>query len=1048
MKKIIFLFFVGVMLTLFAPCILAQETDINVTSASELLSAVENGEKGDVVSIVMGADFTLDQSVVINKEITVNFSFNGYQLSYTGKGDSNTAVGAFCLENPEAVLNLIGGRALSALDYTHYEDSVKADMVGTGNLISIKYGRVNIQNAYLNATNDTYVIYVDLIAKADAYVTVDSSVLRTKQGSDKGAVCYRGGNDNSANGTVVKKILMLENSVVYGGFKGHSCSFNVTRGSVFNEVKFYDFAITNDSWLNTGSLYANTFENAILFNRCLFRQYDEQIGTVSVKTETGKHNIKLYECQFSSVESGGKFSGDSGGTTYIYVVEKAPSCIEDGWAYSYSSPKGAQGTGTMAEYKNEGWALSKVGHAYGMERITYKNGYGESGIGVVACTVCSELSETDNFYEPIFKSQGFSINQQDNSFALGVALNVEAYEAFIKNNPLTVIDYGFLYGGEAISVNCESGAVVVKNGNAVSVKDKVGIFFDLKISGFSAQTAEKPLVAEFYVNDGNISYVNGKNGELTAVTFNQIKEELDSLRVAARELLYSKHKLYYNDDGSFRVLIIADAHMNVSSDAHKVQAVKDRIKLLVDREQPNLVIFTGDNTIGSSTEARLRDNISALVSYIEEKQIPWCHVYGNHDHENALNEEAQQKVYESFEYCISKSDSQELTGTGNYALGVYDKNGVLGSVIYCLDSGTYYNDGYDYIREDQIEWYRSCSALLKKYNGGKPVKGMMAFHIPLIENNHAYNNRLNKELVYEVQGARNEAICSSAVDTGLLEAVWECGDVTAIVTGHDHVNDYMYNYKGVKLASSPNVSNLTYTDEGVQGGRVFDLNKKTLDNIPTYVSYIVKRVNPDDYEVYGTDISLENFDTDTGLTFAIGGLDGGSMNGNFTVEVRDGRLVLVRNSSGNVEVDIYFSEDNYGKLGDNRYLVVWADFTNVDFRKASFGLISSNGTHPYRTDDYDRNSPFYYLADGANEWVEMSHGDDGCFGTNQGSSVKGKKGYFAFPTEYFSYGGSLANESVLVTGIYFYCDVNTGTGKEFYFDSFMLVEDYKSTLLF
>ena len=46
-----------------------------------------------------------------------------------------------------------------------------------------------------------------------------------------------------------------------------------------------------------------------------------------------------------------------------------------------------------------------------------------------------------------------------------------------------------------------------------------------------------------------------------------------------------------------------------------------------------------------------------LVGYIEEKQIPWCHVYGNHDHENAVDLAKQQEIYESYEYCISKDSA-------------------------------------------------------------------------------------------------------------------------------------------------------------------------------------------------------------------------------------------------------------------------------------------------------------------------------------------------------------------------------------------------------
>jgi predicted MPP superfamily phosphohydrolase len=139
--------------------------------------------------------------------------------------------------------------------------------------------------------------------------------------------------------------------------------------------------------------------------------------------------------------------------------------------------------------------------------------------------------------------------------------------------------------------------------------------------------------------------------------------------LSVEQLLSSKHRLEYNEDGSFRVMTISDTHMNVQGDGEEVQNITNRIKTLVDRVNPNLVIFTGDNTINSNTKNRLRQNINALVGYIEQKQIPWCHVYGNHDHENALSNESQQSVWEEYEYCVSK-DVPSLSGTGNYVLGL------------------------------------------------------------------------------------------------------------------------------------------------------------------------------------------------------------------------------------------------------------------------------------------------------------------------------------------------------------------------------------------
>ena len=266
-------------------------------------------------------------------------------------------------------------------------------------------------------------------------------------------------------------------------------------------------------------------------------------------------------------------------------------------------------------------------------------------------------------------------------------------------------------------------------------------------------------------------------GDDTTTTTGKSEEEIRELETKVEKLLESKHKLTFNDDGSFRVLIIADTHMTVEADVLKIQELRDRIKLLVDREKPNLVIFTGDNTIRSSSEVILRRNLAVLVGYLEEKQIPWCHVYGNHDHENALTKEEQQKIYESYEYCISKTNPEGvyISGVGNYANAVYNKDGSIGAVIYCLDSGTYFGDGYDYIKASQISWYKEASELIQESNGGKVVPGIMAFHIPLKENTDAYNNRDNKEIVLEYSGGRNENICSSAVDTNLLETAFERG---------------------------------------------------------------------------------------------------------------------------------------------------------------------------------------------------------------------------------------------------------------------------------
>ena len=135
---------------------------------------------------------------------------------------------------------------------------------------------------------------------------------------------------------------------------------------------------------------------------------------------------------------------------------------------------------------------------------------------------------------------------------------------------------------------------------------------------------------------------------------------------------------------------------------------------------------------------------------------------------------------------------------------------------------------------------------------------------------------------------------------------------------------------------------------------------------------------------------------------------------------------------------------NYGKLGTNKYLIVWVDFTSIEFRKACFGLITENGgENPYRTDDYDQDSPFYYLADGTSDWVTLSHGNDGCFGTAQKGGINGYKGYLAIPTQYFREGSSQLHSNSVVVGIYMYADIKDGSyaNKPFYLDNITLAQE-------
>lgn len=316
--------------------------------------------------------------------------------------------------------------------------------------------------------------------------------------------------------------------------------------------------------------------------------------------------------------------------------------------------------------------------------------------------------------------------------------------------------------------------------------------------------------------------------------------------------LESKVRLSFDENGEFRVLVLSDLHLTFEGPDEEMQGF---IKELIDREAPDLVILNGDNI----TDERLTDSeslracLEKAVAYIEEQSIPWMHVYGNHDEDYGYFRGNQQEVYESFDMCLSKRGDEDVYGIGNYVIPVYRRDSEdIGFAVWALDSGNYltYEDKmslfpnestyggysqttYDYIDGSQIEWYVNTSKQLEEYAGGK-VYGMMAFHIPLQEFYTAWVNR--ESLGYT--GDKREDICASAFNSGLFAALRYRNDIKAVVCGHDHINDFMVNYGGIKLCYASTISNTSYFDENIRGGRVFVINQDDPGNIDTYMSYV------------------------------------------------------------------------------------------------------------------------------------------------------------------------------------------------------------------
>ena len=530
------------------------------------------------------------------------------------------------------------------------------------------------------------------------------------------------------------------------------------------------------------------------------------------------------------------------------------------------------------------------------------------------------------------------------------------------------------------------------------------------------------------------------------------------------ELLECKTTLRFDENGQFRILVLSDLH--IPSGGIPTQGMA-YIRQVVEKEQPDLIILDGDNVVASlATDKIFMRVLKPLATYFESQGIYWMHVFGNHDCESDVTLEEQQAVYESFDYCLSKDPDPEISGVGNYVLPIYGSDtDEVKFAVWGIDSNNYLSEedqaamfpsgassfegysgtNYDYIHYDQIEWYREASMLMESQLGRK-IPGLMAFHIPLQESYTAWENRESLEWT----GNKQESVCASAYNSGLFEVLRQRGDIKAVVNGHDHVNDYMVDYAGIKLCYASTVTTTTYG--GPIGARVFVLNEENPADMDTYVSYLFEEEeSPDLPALSGVVADFEGDAPD----FTVQGWNGESNNGGMA-EVAAGKgkdgsnaLAAYRSAwAGSNNTEIIWDIPQPGRVGENKYLVVWMDLSanDVDFRKASFGVLANNvNANPYRTDNYDEPSPFYYKAEGSDEWVTMSMGDDGCFGAEQDSSVLGYKGWFAFPLEYMTRsGGVTVTANTAITGLYFYFSPKESSymNKPVYIDNIQLAEDY------
>ena len=250
--------------------------------------------------------------------------------------------------------------------------------------------------------------------------------------------------------------------------------------------------------------------------------------------------------------------------------------------------------------------------------------------------------------------------------------------------------------------------------------------------------------------------------------------------------------LKFNKKNKFKIVQFTDVHWiygNPNSDeAGEIMAE------VLDAEKPDLVVFTGDVIFAKPAREALDKALEATI----KRKIPFAVTWGNHDDEHDMTRK-ELSAYVATKAGNLNSTAEGVSGECNFVLPIKSADGIKdAAVLYFFDSHSYSTvkeiRGYGWIKHDQVDWYNRTSKQITEANGGNPLSALAFFHIPLPE----FRDAMRNESAYFV-GTRKEKICAPEINSGLGNAMLKARDVMGVFVGHDHVNDYVVDWRGILM---------------------------------------------------------------------------------------------------------------------------------------------------------------------------------------------------------------------------------------------------------
>ena len=272
------------------------------------------------------------------------------------------------------------------------------------------------------------------------------------------------------------------------------------------------------------------------------------------------------------------------------------------------------------------------------------------------------------------------------------------------------------------------------------------------------------------------------------------------------------HAMKFHED--FNVLQLTDIHWNYNTSTLASKNYLEKLFKEVDSHlkevqgddaKIDLVEITGDQFMLANSY-----QVKTFLKFFEEKAdqygFMYAPIWGNHDRHGLYNANWLAKQFLKAKHCIYTELDDNLYGRSNFVINLTtdgSKEAATKWQLANLDSGASFSESaaspfrdYDYLREDQVDWW------LKEHDKvGKEVPTIAYYHIPQQDNLEAWNKIHDegaeyKNKFFKLEGFGdngNKEYASKFIEEGRKN------NLKAAFMGHAHNVDWTVDYDGVVL---------------------------------------------------------------------------------------------------------------------------------------------------------------------------------------------------------------------------------------------------------